>query len=100
MIPVISIFTLLLTAIAIIVVVMPFYLPKKTVKKTNVRKNTFTTTKTKQTPSYYERKKVPHTDHTLPLPHNSNQSFHRNNEKDVVKDPPLSEAEKNVLYGR
>ena len=30
---------------------------------------------------------------------NSQASFKRNNEKDVVKDKPLSEAEKNVLYG-
>ena len=44
--------------------------------------------------------KTGHEDHTRPLPHNAQASFKRNNEKDVVKDPPLSEAEKNVLYGR
>ena len=44
--------------------------------------------------------KTGHEDHTRPLPHNSQASFKRNNEKDVVKDKPLSEAEKNVLYGR
>ena len=32
--------------------------------------------------------------------HNSQASFKRNNEKDVVKDKPLSEAERNVLYGK
>ena len=41
-----------------------------------------------------------HEDHTRPLPHNSNASFMRNNEKDIVKDKPLTEAERNVYYGK
>lgn len=44
--------------------------------------------------------KTGHTDHTIPLPHNSQAAFKRNNERDTVIDPPLSQAEKNVLYGK
>jgi len=31
---------------------------------------------------------------------NKTRTFSRNNEKDLVQDPPLSEAERNVLLGR
>ena len=42
-----------------------------------------------------------HEDHMIiTTKHNSNQSFLRNNEKDIVKDKKLSEAERNVLYGK
>ncbi|MBQ7890548.1 MAG: hypothetical protein IJO78_02690 [Erysipelotrichaceae bacterium] len=54
----------------------------------------------KRKPHVNNYSKTGHEDHTRPLPHNAQASFKRNNEKDVVKDPPLSEAEKNVLYGR
>ncbi|MCF0111398.1 MAG: hypothetical protein HUJ58_05835 [Erysipelotrichaceae bacterium] len=44
--------------------------------------------------------KAVHEDHTQPLPHNSNATYNRNNEQDIIKDPPLSQAERNVLYGK
>ena len=56
--------------------------------------------RTMRKPTINTYSKTGHADHTRPLPHNSQASFKRNNEKDTVKDKPLTEAEKNVLYGR
>ena len=42
-----------------------------------------------------------HEDHTIiKTKHDPNKAFRSNNEKDQVKDKKLSEAERNVLYGK
>ena len=62
------------------------------------QKNKSTSKPTTIKPTSYSR--TGHEDHTRPLSHNSHASFKRNNEKDTIKDPPLSEAERNVLRGK
>ena len=66
---------------------------KQTAKVKNVRP-------TIKKPIVHSYSKTGHEDHTRPLPHNSDASFMRNNEKDIVKDKPLTEAERNVYYGK
>ena len=69
-----------------------------TVSKQTAKVKTVRPTIKKPTQTYYS--KTGHEDHTRPLPHNSDASFMRNNEKDIVKDKPLTEAERNVYYGK
>ena len=62
--------------------------------------NSKTVRPTVKKPTMPVSSKSGHEDHTRPLPHNSDASFMRNNEKDIVKDKPLTEAERNVYYGK
>ena len=64
------------------------------------QKNARTQIRTVRKPNPQTYSRTNHEDHTRPLPHNRQATFLRNNEKDIVKDPPLSEAERNVLHGR
>lgn len=58
----------------------------------------------RQTPrvkmTYSRSSDTKHEDHTRPIKHDSKASFRRNKERDTVFDKPLSEAERNVLYGK
>ena len=67
---------------------------------TIAQKSKTTTNKPKVKPTTNSYSRTGHEDHTLPLPHNSQASFNRNNERDTIKDKPLTEAERNVLYGK
>lgn len=69
-----------------------------TVSKQTAKTRTVRPTVKKPTITSYS--KTGHEDHTRPLPHNSDATFKRNNEKDIVKDKPLTEAERNVYYGK
>ncbi|MDD6467074.1 MAG: hypothetical protein PUF50_02715 [Erysipelotrichaceae bacterium] len=80
-------FTIIVFALAIILLAL------KAIKKPTNKKNVTRTTQVRN--NVYNN-----AHHAKPLPHNSNQTFTRNNEKDIVKDPALSEAERNVLYGK